>query len=162
MMKSRCFIPDRIENGETKRWCKECEKFLCIDMFHTRTCGFRQLLCKTHIAARQRGIYRIRADVLASCTRIGVKFALTVDDLRIIEEFHDMELYRPIPRDPTKPLTLENTCIVTLAARKTLMSFIIRGKDAKYYRAMVQKAAKEVIDDKNDQKPESDVEVMAP
>jgi hypothetical protein len=149
-MKSRCFIPDQDENGESKRWCKECKAFLSMDMFHQRSCGFRELLCKTHIAARQRGVYKVRADAMAFCNKIGVEFQLTVDDLRIIEEFHDLDVYRPVPINPHIPLTFENTCLVTLPIRKSLLSFVLRGKDMKYYLRIVQKSGRAAISGDDD------------
>jgi hypothetical protein len=133
IMKQRCRITDVVQNGTRLRWCKACAKFRGLHAFHTRGARTRQHLCKTHVAAGQRGAPRVRRDAMLFCQRVGVEFALRLEDVRALGVMFDLEAVRPVPFDPNKPLTLENACMVSLAERRTLENFLTRERNLELY-----------------------------
>jgi hypothetical protein len=136
-MAPRKHIQDTVQDGKAMRWCKECAKFMGTEFFHTRKSGYRELLCREHVAARQRGVYKVRADVAAFCRRTGIELLLTLEDLRVMGMGHDLDVLRPVPIDPTQPLTLENSHLISFTVRRTLESLLQRQKDPKYYQKVL-------------------------
>jgi hypothetical protein len=133
----RCNVPDIVEEGQTKRWCKQCDSFLDVDLFGKKSHGGRERLCRKHATERMRGAYRAMADASIFCKQTGTECKLTIDDVRVLEAEHDLQVLRLVPTDPALPLGLENVCAVAPRVRRTLASLLRRKKDLKYYRKVL-------------------------